>query len=219
MNRQQRTNYMRQRATTVSPEALFGLLWTIAAADATTITLHIVGMRDGLVINGFPAIHAVNSGRDAISAVLAVSPDPTLYDVLIVTFDGPLDDADLYELTQPSQSVRNRWGGTLSAAVQAYPTPFVINDEIALQFVSASTHQLDVEFVALFLPVCIGPNFTITNDNTSEPGVFLGWSGVQASFYFSLGLTPGDVVSWPGDQPACKAQYGGSLIADSLVIL
>lgn len=218
MNRQQRSNYIRQRLPTVSSEALYGLLWTIDSSIGAVLTLRITGMLQGMVASGFPPLVALNSGRVAVSAVFAEGPDPTNYNLLAVTFDGPLDEADLYTLEAPSQCLRNRWGGVLSAGKQAFPTPFIFSDEIAMSYASHGGSQVIVSFLSQFLPVCIGPTSILQNDDNMELGNFTGWLGNDAMFDFASALVTGMVISWPGNQPAFKNQFGGDLIAGSFVI-
>lgn len=218
MNRQQRTNYLRQTTTTVQPQALYSLTWTVVASIGAVLTLKIEGMLNGLVLNGVPALIPEISGRVPVSAVIVPGPSPDLYQFLEVTFDGALANSDLYTLEMPSPSLRNRWGGVLNSGKQAFPTPFIFSDEIAIAYAGHTPTQLQIDFFSQFLPVCIGPSPILENNATFELGTFVGWSGGWAVFDFSLGLASGNQISWPSAQASFKNQFGGTLTGGSFVI-
>lgn len=214
----QRTNYLRQTLPTYQRENAVAMLWTVTGLSGPFIEVKLTGPRDGLTIVGVPAITSAVSGATAIGCVEVASPDPASYSLLQVEFDSNLATADLFMLAAASPAVRNRWGGMMAPAQQAFPTPFIVDPTIDMQLNSWSGADIYFDFYTVFQPVCIGPNATVENVTTSELAAFVGWSGSQAHFHFGSFLTPGDVISWPAAQDSFKNQFGGTLNGNSIVL-
>lgn len=214
----QRTNYLRQTLPTYQRENAVAMLWTVTGLSGPFIEIKLTGPRDGLTIQGVPALSTLNSGATAIGCVEVASPDPASYSLLQVEFDRSLSAADLFTLAAASPAVRNRWGGMMAPAQQAFPTPFIVDPSIDMQLYSYSGQDIYFDFYTIFPPVCIGPTATVENATTSELATFVGWSGVQAQFHFSTPLTPGDIIQWPAAQDSFKNQFGGTLNGNSIAL-
>lgn len=214
----QRTNYLRQTLPTYQRENAVAMLWTVISISGPFIEVKLTGPRDGLTIVGVPAITTLNSGATAIGCVEVASPDPASYSLLQVEFDSGLSAADLFTLAAASPAVRNRWGGMMAPAQQAFPTPFIVDSTIDMQLNSYAGQDIYFDFLTVFQPVCIGPTATVENVTTSELATFMGWSGVQAHFQFGTPLTPGDIIQWPAAQDSVKNQFGGSLNGNSILL-
>lgn len=214
----QRTNYLRQTLPTYQRENAVAMLWTVTGLSGPFAEVKLTGPRDGLTIRGVPAITTLNSGATAIGCVEVASPDPASYSLLQVEFDSGLSAADLFTLAAASPNVRNRWGGMMAPAQQAFPTPFIVDPSIDMQLYAYSGQDIYFDFTTVFPPVCIGPTATVENVTTSELATFVGWSGVQAHFQFGTPLSPGDVISWPAAQDSFKNQFGGTLNGNSILL-
>lgn len=214
----QRTNYLRQTLPTYQRENAVAMLWTVTGLSGPFIEVKLTGPRDGLTIVGVPSITTLNSGATAIGCVEVASPDPASYSLLQVEFDSGLAAADLFTLAAASPAVRNRWGGMMAPAQQAFPTPFIVDSSIDMQLNSYSGQDIYFDFNTVFQPVCIGPTATVENVTASELATFMGWSGVQAHFQFSTPLTPGDIIQWPAAQDSFKNQFGGTLNGNSIAL-
>lgn len=214
----QRTNYLRQTLPTYQRENAVAMLWTVISISGPFIEIKLTGPRDGLTLSGVPALTTLNSGATPIACIEIASPDPASYSLIRVEFDSGLSTADLFTLAAASPAVRNRWGGMMAPAEQAFPTPFIVATEIAMQIVGYSGTVLQAEFLSAFLPVCIGPNSLVNNLTSSETGTFIGWNGSLAEWNFVTPLNPGDVIQWDAAQAAFKSQFGGELIGDSYIL-
>lgn len=210
MNRQQRTPYIRQKATTSSAQALRSMNWVVASIGGNTISVEVYGPRDGLVLTGVPPIQAVHSGVAAVSMVELVSPDPAQYSLLSITFDGPLLSSDVFILDVPSVSVMNRWGGLLSGSIQSFP----VNGEtpVAVDLALASWAGSEVRFSvsAEFMPVCIADGLVAQNLTNLETSSAAQWSGGELQFIFPSALSVGDEIAIAATDTLIKGQWGGT---------
>lgn len=214
----QRTNYLRQTLPTYQRENAVAMLWTVISISGPFIEIKLTGPRDGLTLSGVPALTTLNSGATPIACIEIASPDPASYSLIRVEFDSGLSTADLFTLAAASPAVRNRWGGMMAPAQQAFPTPFIVDPSIDMQLYSWSGQDIYFDFSTAFPPVCIGPTATVENVTTSELATFVGWSGLQAHFHFGSFLTPGDIIQWPAAQDSFKNQFGGTLNGNSIAL-
>jgi len=65
----QRTNYLRQTLPTYQRENAVAMLWTVTGLSGPFIEIKLTGPRDGLTIQGVPAITTLVSGRTAVGCV------------------------------------------------------------------------------------------------------------------------------------------------------
>lgn len=218
MPRQQRTPYIRQKLPVFQATQANNLLWTITASSGVRLELTLTGPLDGLTVNGVPPIiPQVGAAQPIACSIISIDPSG-LFAVIYVDFDAALEPADLYTLAQPSPTVANAYGGLLSPAKQAFPTPFIYTNDIYPDYASHSGSQLQVQFISSFLPVCIGSGWSVYNSTQGIYGNFIGWSGTDAVLDFGVNLNPGAQIEFTLADPACKNGFGGSQVANSFLI-
>lgn len=218
MPRQQRTPYIRQKLPIFQASQANNILWTVTGSAGVYLEITITGPLNGLTLNGVPPIVPQNGTAQPISARI-VSVDPAgLSAVVEITFDAALEVADLYTLAAPSPAIANAFGGLLSAAKQAFPTPFIYSNEIFPDLAGYGGSQMQVSFISNFLPVCIGEGWHVYNSTQAIFGALVGWSGGNALVEFGSALVPGDVIELIANDPACTNRFGGSQVANTWVL-
>lgn len=218
MPRQQRTPYIRQKLPVFQATQANNLLWTITASAGVFLELTVSGPLDGLTVSGVPPIiPQVGAAQPIACSIISIDPSG-LFAVLQLEFDAPLEPADLYTLAQPSPTVANAYGGLLSPAKQAFPTPFLYANDIFPDYSAYAGNILDVVFTSAFLPVCIGAGWSVFNATQGVFGNFIGWAGGVAKVEFGTPLLPGDQIVFTFADPACKNGFGGTQSANSFVL-
>ena len=217
MNRQQRTPYLRQRQPTAQNETLLSMLWWIESISGPYLQCRLVGPRDNVVINGVPQILPLQSGCTPIGVTIADGPQPDQYNQMIIEFDAPLLPYDVFTLEQPSQAVRNKWGGLLSASVQTYPAPGLTSMDITASLSFWTPTEVGLLFTSQFGQVCIGPAYQIYNSTTFEDSTFGVWANPDVVFTFPS-VSVGDQIVWPASNDLIKANWGGTLVAGSSIL-
>jgi hypothetical protein len=218
MPRQQRTPYIRQKLPTFQATQANNILWTVISTSAADLEIRLTGPLNGLTINGVPNIVPQNGSAVPVSCSI-ISIDPAgLFAIIRLSFDVALEPADLYTLAAPSPAIANAFGGLLSAAQQAFPTPFIYANDIFPDLFSWAGTLLEVSFLSNFLPVCIGEGWSVYNSTQGTFGTFGAWVGGNAQVFFPIALNPGDQIEFTAGDPACKNGFGGTQIANSFVL-
>jgi hypothetical protein len=192
--------------------------WVIESIAGEFLQLRVTGPRDGLVTDGVPQILPLNSGVGPIACEVLVSPDPDLYSVVMIEYDGPLLSADAFVMEQPSSALRNKWGGQLASSVQAFPVPGVTPNTINMNLVSWAGSDLIFELVGPFPPHCIGSGVTVENVTQSAVSSPAGWAGDNVLFTFGIVHNPGDEIVWLEQTEKVKGQWGGTMVAGSTIL-
>lgn len=209
MNRQQRTNYKRQRMPVGTLVPQQGMTWTPQSAVGNFMVLQIWEDPQGLVLDGVPPIVSGTTGRTAIGATLLAPVPFTPYALLQIEWDTIPDPGEWLILASPWNGLRNRYGGQMNAARMKWPSGTAYDFNIVPAPAIHSPTELEVNFYSAFGPVCLGDGFQVQNTTTIQWGSFTGWFGPLAIFNFPAGVHAGDVIDIPAGQVMLTTPYGG----------
>jgi hypothetical protein len=194
--RQQRTNYLRQKLQPGATPFTSPLFWVADSISGTQLFVRLMTGGAPLTINGVPQVQCLRTSEIAQTFTLIdPSPDPS-YALAEMGFSSGLQPGDVFQLIQPARQVQTSLGAVMAAALVPFPFIGLADVSVLLSAVGTAGPVLNLTASTAFGPLFMNPSFVCYNQTTGETGsaVLTGGLNCEVSFPIS-GLNPGDVVN------------------------
>lgn len=217
--RQQRTNYLRQKQQPGASQLTAPILWWIENMIGANIYLRLLVGTTPIVINGLPAVVNQTKGLTVVELELVEpSPDPS-YQFLRLGMSGINEPGDVFTLDQPSRAIQTSLGACMAAQITGYPFSGQMSLDFTASVTSWNANRIELAFSAPFGPLLISSGAQIVNQRTAEVAeCFIPDNLTLAADFPAFGLQSGDVIFIPGGQLAFSGPYGGRISEATLVL-
>lgn len=205
-NRQQRTNYTRQKPKPGAPPIRNNIGWSLTSVSGTEIVLTIDGSTSGLVKNGTPTFEILATAIVTVASVLTG-------DTLTLEMSDPVPQPGVLVLRTPSIAIRNEFGGLLNsgfAEIPAIPPP---PEASTMSILSFSGPELTMQLAGGGPGFYANQNLQLHNDTASEYSSECLISGDVCVFRFTNPLSSGDAISWTPPADSFRNDSGGTMTA------
>lgn len=217
--RQQRTNYLRQKQQPGASQLTAPILWWIDNIAPPYVYIRLLTGDVPVVLNGLPAVQNQTKGLSVLSANIQLpSPDPS-YNYLVLEMDGVSEPGDVFTLDQPSRAVQTNLGACMAAQITGYPFAGQMSLDFSPSISSWDATHVNLAFSAPFGPLLVSQGAQVINLRSNEQGIVAIPDNLTLSVEFPADfVSSGDQIFIPGGQLQFSGPYGGRISEATLVI-
>jgi hypothetical protein len=208
--RQQRTNYIRQKQQPGAEVLTAPLLWAVQNIVGTKVTIQVYSGQVNLVSKGVPQIKNDTKGM-LPTACVPVGPPPSPEVLLFeLTFPAASEPGDVFIMESPSRAIQTYLGAVLGAQITTFPLTFVSSLDITFSVASWDPSMLNLTAAMPFTPLLATTGAQVINQTTGESGRVQLPDNNNVSVEFPVSsLSAGDTIFIPGGQLQFSGPYGG----------